>query len=333
MNLRSYLLLALPLASLLVFVSPASARTPTEPPAQRAPRDPAAAEALYQAGRELLTKNDWEGACAKFDASMQLDPVASTSINVANCLEHFNKPASAWSELLRARTLNQDTLGDERKKTLDEVITKTIAALEPRVPKLRLGLSPRVEGTAVLRDGVELPRGTLDDPIPMDPGDHTLLIRAPGFEPFEKTVTLREGETLALEVALAASPKVTTAPPPPPATRLPIWPFVTGSLGVVAVGAGLGFRIDGFAAESALDEGCGEDRVCDPTAAYDPSDDNRRKNFDFGMFVGLSVAGGATILGTVAGVLIEHFTQSEAAGVGRLVPFTQGSGAMWELKF
>jgi hypothetical protein len=317
----------------LASVSPAFARTPVEPPPQRAPRDPAAAEALYQAGRELLTKNDWEGACAKFDASMQLDPVASTSINVANCLEHFNKTASAWTELLRARTLNQDTLGDERKKTLDDVITKTITALEPRVPKLRLGLSPRVEGTAVFRDGVELPRGTLDDPIPMDPGEHTLQVRAPGFDAFEKTLSLREGETLALEVALARTPNVAVAPPPAPPAALPVWPFITGSLGVVALGAGLGFRIDGFAAESALDDGCGEDRVCDPAAAYDPSADNRRKNFDFGMFVGLSVAGGATILGTVAGVLIEHFTRSEATSVGRIVPFPQGSGAMWEAQF
>jgi hypothetical protein len=51
------------------------------------------------------------------------------------------------------------------------------------------------------------------------------------------------------------------------------------------------------------------------------------------MFVGLSVAGGATILGTVAGVLIEHFTRSEATSVGRIVPFPQGSGAMWEAQF
>ena len=38
---------------------------------------------------------DWPKACAKFDASMQLDPSPSTLLNVAECLEHDGKLARA----------------------------------------------------------------------------------------------------------------------------------------------------------------------------------------------------------------------------------------------
>jgi hypothetical protein len=109
----------------------------------RAPRDPAAAEALYKAGRDLLAKDDWTGACAKFSASFELDPVASTLINVAKCSERSGRLATAWSELARARALNEDTPGEERKKQLAELIEAQIAALTPRVPKLKHVVSPR----------------------------------------------------------------------------------------------------------------------------------------------------------------------------------------------
>src|SRR5690349_15880908 len=60
-----------------------------------APRDAAAAEALYRRGRELLSAGNWAEACAKFDASMALNPAASTMLNIARCHEHEGKIAQA----------------------------------------------------------------------------------------------------------------------------------------------------------------------------------------------------------------------------------------------
>ncbi len=116
---------------------------------------------------------------------------------------------------------------------------------------------------------------------------------APGFEPFSRTLEAKEGETLVLEVALAKVGAAPVAPPPPPPAErpLPVWPFVTGGVALAMIGTGVAFRFVGFAAEDALDEGCGEDRLCDPRGSYDPSDDNQQKNFAFGMFVGLTVGG------------------------------------------
>src|SRR5688572_22367029 len=84
-------------------------------PAQSQTRDPAAAEALYKAGRDLVAKGDWDVGCPKFDASMSLDPVASTLLNIAKCHEHYGRLARAWADYKRALVLNQDTPGAERR--------------------------------------------------------------------------------------------------------------------------------------------------------------------------------------------------------------------------
>src|SRR5262245_41876693 len=91
--------------------------------AQSGARDPAAAEALYKTGRDLVAKGDWDGGCPKFDASMALDPVASTLLNIAKCNEHYGRLAQAWADYKRAIVLNQETQGAERRKTLADIAT------------------------------------------------------------------------------------------------------------------------------------------------------------------------------------------------------------------
>src|ERR1700733_7933644 len=66
-------------------------------------RDPAAAARMFDEGVDLLKKESWDDACAKFRASMELDPSAGTQINVALCHTHEGKPALAWRDYEEAR--------------------------------------------------------------------------------------------------------------------------------------------------------------------------------------------------------------------------------------
>jgi hypothetical protein len=290
------------------------------PAAAQPARDPAAADALYKAGRALLAKGDWDGACAKFEASMSLDPAASTLINIGKCHEHYGRLASAWSEYQRGVVLNQDTLGAERKKTLADLLQRAIAALEPRLPRLRIVISERPPGLRVTRGGVEVPAAALGDAIPADPGEVTVEATAPGHSPDRRTVTLVEGKTE--EITLRLAPGATPAEPPGPARGaalpgdtgetpaakpssggVPTWAWIAGGAGIALVGAGVAFRVDGLAAERTLDEQCGEERVCDPASGYDPAGDNARKNRDFVLFVALGGVGVAAIGAAVIGIV------------------------------
>ncbi len=293
----------------LVTVCPASVL------GQDKPRDPAAAEALYLSGRKLVADGNWAEGCAKFSASMELNPAASTLINIAKCHEHEGKLAQALVDYRRALQLNQDTLGEERKKALEQVAKDGVTSIEPRLARVELVVQTRPEGLEIKRDGTRLPNAALGEVIPLDPGKHTFEASAPGHQKAERQVELAEGEKATVELSLVpASPVDTTKPPPPPdkpvkpvpSGGVPAWAFVAGGLGLAAVGAGVYFRVDQMDAEQTIRDNCpGEPPVCDPGKPYRPDDDNTRKNRSFYLFVGLTAAGavgiGAAVIGIVRG--------------------------------
>ena len=59
-------------------------------------RDPAAAEVLFQEGRDAVQRGNWPLACSKFRESERLDPGVGTLMNLADCEEKIGRLASAW---------------------------------------------------------------------------------------------------------------------------------------------------------------------------------------------------------------------------------------------
>ena len=98
--------------------------------------DPAAAEALFAAGREAMERGDYAAACAKFDESERLDPAPGTLMNLADCNEKRGHLAAAWENWRDARgTLRPD---DDRLR----VVEARLATLEARLPHLVIELAP-----------------------------------------------------------------------------------------------------------------------------------------------------------------------------------------------
>ena len=97
-----------------------------------APRDPAAAEALFRAARGAIDKGDYATACPKFEESNRLDPQVGTVFNLADCDEHLGKVATAWQLFKEvAQRLPQ---GDERVAMASSRAT----ALEKKLPRVVL---------------------------------------------------------------------------------------------------------------------------------------------------------------------------------------------------
>lgn len=183
------------------------------PAARAQSRDRATAEALFRAGREAAEHGDFATACARFNESNRLDPAPGTVFNLGDCNEKIGKLASAWQ---RYQEVIQKLPPSDPRVT---VAQQHSAALEARVPHLTLRLGPGASSDAsVSRDGVELGRASFGLPLPVDPGDHTVTVSAPGRAEKRYSVSLREGESrdLAVEpgaplpVAHVASPTSTT---------------------------------------------------------------------------------------------------------------------------
>lgn len=269
----------------------------------------AAAEALFRDGRELVEKGDWAAGCPKFEASLELYLSASTLLNIARCHEHNGKIASAWATYRRALVVNKETPGAERKKALEEVAQKGLAALEPRLPKLRIVIPVAPERLQVTRNDQYVPLAILGTSIPVDPGVHTIEARAPGYRTERRSVKVDEGATERVEIALILGEGGGDVEGEERGRAgghlIPTWSIGVAAGGVALLTAAAVFRVDQALIEGKQQGICHGDVENRCPTTYIPDADNARKNRDFGLFVGFGSAGvvalGAAVVGAIVG--------------------------------
>jgi hypothetical protein len=205
-------------------------------------RDPAAAELLFAAGREAFDKGDYATACPKFEESQRLDPAAGTLINLARCHEKVGKLASAWEAWRQALQLLDGA--DERRPSVE----RHTSDIEARVPRLEIKIAGGAPpGTRVTRDDVELGAASLGMKLPVDPGLHVVVARAPERYDRQYEVKVEEGRVTSLVVEPGEARPPDVAPPGSAAAR-PVVPAPVRDTPQTATGGGkrtLGFVLGG----------------------------------------------------------------------------------------
>jgi hypothetical protein len=230
--------------------------------------DPPAAEALFRQAREARARGDYAAACPKFAESQRLDPSVGTLMNLAECEEHEGHLAQAWESWHEAL--------DQLLRTNDERVEIARAHaddLDRRVPRLVVRLAPGAAGARVERDGVVLGAPSLGAALPVDPGEHRLVVRSSGHAPGETVVNLAEGERREVVVGVgpAESGPAGAAPSPlPDAAGASPWRttgFVAlGVAGVTLVTAVVSAVLVAHD-KSVVDASCDSARVCSPDGA------------------------------------------------------------------
>ncbi len=315
-------------------------------PALAGPEEEAAAEALFREGLRLMQEQRFPEACPKLAESQRLDPAVGTLLYLGECYEKNGQVASAWATFQTAAAAARKEGQDDRRR----IALERASQLEPQVPKLVVDVDPaaRVVGLVVTRDANELAEAAWRVPIPVDPGSHVVSVSAPGKRSWTRTVTLEAGQgvvtvqvpALADEVTAppAPPPRATPAPagkevgadtPPPPARaergparRAPA--YVTGAVGLVVLGGGVGFGIASNAKERDSEE------FCNP---QDPSECDRTgmnlldeaRTYATAANVGYAVGGAALVTGVV---LFVTAPRSRPAPAGwRVVPIATPEAA------
>src|SRR5262245_6885914 len=195
----------------------------TAGPCRAEPADPVAAEALFRAGREAAEHGDSETACARFEESYRLDPAPGTLLNIATCEEALNRLAKAWEHY--RHVLDEIDRNDPRRPN----VRQRLSVLEPRLPRLTVTTAPSVAaGAVVRRDGVLLSKGSFGISLPVDPGDHEIVVTADGRVPRKYSVRLAEREAKTIDVemgppkALESAAKVPEPAPGKPESSRPV---------------------------------------------------------------------------------------------------------------
>jgi hypothetical protein len=235
--------------------------------------DPAAAEALFAAGRASFDAGDYDSACAKFAESQRLDPAAGTLTNLAACNERRGRLASAWENWREALSLLRSD--DDRRPGVE----KRMAELEARLPRLVVRLAPgSPPGVQVTRDGVALGPAAFDLPLPVDPGPHRVEVVAPARAPRVYEVKAEESRLSELTVEPGAPLPAKSVTPPPPARHdeakavnsgnsLRLVGYVTAGVGVVGIGVGTVTGLMASGKKQTIEESCtkhGDGYTCPP---------------------------------------------------------------------
>lgn len=202
-----------------------------------------AARALFDEGRRLMSAGQIADGCAKLEESQRLRSGIGTQFNLAECYEKLGRIASAWSLYLRVAG-DTKALGQMER---ERVARARAAALEPRVAQLVLRVPNSVPGLELLLDGSVMPAATWGVPTAIDPGQHRVVARAPGFREWQGSTEVPDrGERLELTIPpLAPSAPVPATSPRTAPTLAPgasqatspdlTTPYVIGAAGIGAV--------------------------------------------------------------------------------------------------
>lgn len=274
---------------LLVSVTSFSFLTPTQ---SRAQNNEAIAESLFHEGKKLYNEKRYAEACQRLDQSHRADPAGGTVLLLAMCYERLGRSSSAWAKYSEALALARRDGRSDREQKAQEAM----AALEPQLTYVTVTLEPEaksISNMAFELDGNHIPL-LIDAKVPVDPGEHTLVVKATDYEPFTHQFSVTEqGATVNVRVPglkpvekaispVTPAPTTTTAtdnrtvtqPPQlePKSNATRTVAYVLGGAGIVAAGVGGYFAWHAKRLDNDADQKC-PDRQCDNSKAVEWSRD------------------------------------------------------------
>ncbi|HEX8790140.1 MAG TPA: hypothetical protein VF765_04260 [Polyangiaceae bacterium] len=179
--------------------------------------DVATAQVLFDDGRKLMAQHQYADACPKLAESQRLAPAIGTEFNLADCLEHQGKLASAWAAFLDV--VDQTHKRGESQR--ESVARARAAAIQPKLGRLTIEVPTSAPDEKVLRDGEALRAEVWGVAVPVDAGDHRIEAHAPGRGAWSGTVHTTDGQTATITVPdLPIAPSAPPEPPPSPPVTL-----------------------------------------------------------------------------------------------------------------
>jgi serine/threonine-protein kinase len=151
-------------------------------------------------------------ACPKLVDSNKLDPAVGTLLYLGECYEKNGQTASAWATFQAAAEAGNKANQPERAKVASDRANTLVSKLSKIT--ITVGEAARAAGLEVKRDGTDVGQATWGVGVPVDPGEHSVVAKAPGRKDWSQTVRVEaDGKTAAVEIpALEAA----AAPQPQP---------------------------------------------------------------------------------------------------------------------
>lgn len=216
-----------------------------------------AARTKFRDGLDLESAGDWAGALAQFESVARVRMTPAVRFHIARCQHHLGKLLEALGGYrLAAHEAENDANAVEILREAND----GIRAIEPLIPTLIIKRGEGAEASAVVLDGVTLGDTTLQKPVKVNPGVHTLQFTAADGTTVTRVVQVEQRQTK--HVILATSSAENKVQRPTASTQGPIdtspssattesssnpWPWLAYGLGgasLITSGVFYGLRAD-----------------------------------------------------------------------------------------
>lgn len=303
MRIASTLLLV---SSLLVTALPAYAGPPTED-------EKVQARALADKGFELYKAGKYAEAVDAFEKANKLVDAPTLAYALAKAKAGAGKLVEARALYRKVIDLKLPPDAPDQFKGAQESSKKEIALVDARIPRLRVDVKALGKAVKVRVDEALVTEEALKWPLELNPGEHLIVAVPSGEVGISRTVTLKEGDKLLLEIE---PPRIGIPPLPPRVDdgkaadkakeayvkpeRMSVVPMIiaygAGAIGL-ALGAGMGAVTLGKKSELI---GAGNPYGCtaDNAGGYTCSDPEAQKVLD-----GASTTAGISTAGFVLGAV------------------------------
>jgi hypothetical protein len=234
--------------------------------AQPSPAERETARSLMDEADGLRAAGDPGRALERYKAADAIMGVPTTGLEVARTQAQLRQWVEASATAITVENLPVQR-GEPRIFAEARKAAAALAAeLGPRIPSVVIAVEPVGVRYGVNIDGIQLPEAAHALPFKLNPGDHVVVVQAPGYLSSSNPVALAEAEQAQLKVVLSSSGSpapspssasvalapsraaATTSPTPavltPPATAAPDTADAAGRtrgyVGVIAGGVVLG---------------------------------------------------------------------------------------------
>jgi PEGA domain len=145
-------------------------------------------------GLELAGRDDWEGALAEFEHSIELYPTRVALKNAAISLQQLRRFSDAQAMYQRLlHDFGAELPADEKKNA-----ERAVQDLEKRISSLAVSSTPA--GAKIVIDGKD--RGTTPVTLRIDAGSHFLRLFSEGYGAYEAQLELAGGESKSVQATL-----------------------------------------------------------------------------------------------------------------------------------
>jgi hypothetical protein len=187
-------------------IAPAATGTPAPPTAQMSESErKSAARAAYLEAVQLQEAGNFKDALPRFEAAQSLFDAPTHILHIAQCQAQLGKLVEAQEsyELLSRTQLGAGAA--EAFRQAQVAGKKELASLKPRVPTLRIRVSPNpttLSALSVQLNGVAMPNELVGIARPVNPGKYRITATASGFSATPVDVDLAEGASRTVDVKL-----------------------------------------------------------------------------------------------------------------------------------